>query len=201
MIRGARDARGENSVRHQTRRQWREPSANFRWQPLTAEFSRNPCSTPDDSVVGNAERLAQAPSASLSRDICRRSVAHQGEQASWRKIEMRGDAIAWPPTNCSKLAQHCAEQSRPDVDHCIVSERRRKLTPCHAGYGHALCVGAEQFRRNYYPRLALNGLDQKGDRIRSDRRFQRAGIAEGDDADPGANGPTVPSLFPAPRHF
>src|SRR6516164_9028644 len=36
--------------------------------------------------------------------------------------------------------------------------------------------------RNYHPRLALDGLDQEGDCIGRDRRFERGGVAKGHDA-------------------
>src|SRR6516165_9539349 len=37
-------------------------------------------------------------------------------------------------------------------------------------------------RRNNHPRLALDGLDQEGDRIGRDRRFERGSVAKGHDA-------------------
>jgi hypothetical protein len=33
-------------------------------------------------------------------------------------------------------------------------------------------------RRNYHPRLALDGLDQEGDRIGRDRRFEGGGVGK-----------------------
>src|SRR5690349_25071770 len=43
--------------------------------------------------------------------------------------------------------------------------------------------------RNDHPRLALDGLDQEGDRIGRDRRFERRGVAKGYDAtEPGGEG-------------
>src|SRR5262249_14056543 len=44
-------------------------------------------------------------------------------------------------------------------------------------------------RRNDHPRLALDGLDEEGDRIRRDRRFERRGVAQGyDTAESGGEG-------------
>src|SRR5262249_39128175 len=36
--------------------------------------------------------------------------------------------------------------------------------------------------RNYHPGLALDGLDQEGDRVRRDRRFERGSVAKGHNA-------------------